>query len=266
MENKVPEVTAYFWIIKLLAVTIGETAADFLSADLGFGLTGTSAVMGALLAVALALHLRSRRYVPWLYWVTVVLLSIVGTLITDNLSDNLGVPLHVTTVVFALALGAVFAAWYAIERTLSIRSIFTRRREAFYWAAILLTFALGTAGGDYAAEALGLGYAASGAIFAAVIAAAASAYYVLGADAILAFWVVYIVTRPLGASFGDWLSQPAAAGGMALGPVVTSAAFLTAIVALVSYLSVTRRDAVGAQPARSSAAVSGGRPPGRREG
>lgn len=250
MENKVPEVTAYFWIVKLLAVTVGETAADFISGSLGLGLTGTSAIMGAALVVALVLHMRSRRYVPWLYWVTVVLLSIVGTLITDNLSDNLGVPLHATTVVFAVALLAVFTAWYAVEKTLSIRTIYTTRREAFYWAAILLTFALGTAGGDFAAEALGLGYATSGMIFAAFIAVVALAYYAFDANAVLAFWIVYVATRPLGASFGDWLSQAAAAGGLGLGPVITSAVFLGAIVALVSYLTITRRDALGAPVAR----------------
>ena len=247
MENKVPEVTAYFWIIKLLAVTVGETAADFLAADLGLGLNGTSAVMGAVLAVFLVLHLRSRRYVPWLYWVTVVLLSVVGTLATDNLSDNLGVPLRVTTIVFAAALLGVFAAWYATERTLSIRTIHTRRREGFYWAAIFLTFALGTAGGDFAAEALGLGYAASGAIFAGFIGAVAIAYYALGLGAVLAFWIVYIATRPLGASFGDLLSQPVSAGGLGLGPSVTSAVFLCAIVGLVAWLTVTRRDALTAR-------------------
>lgn len=247
MENKVPEVTAYFWIVKLLAVTVGETAADFLSADLGLGLNGTSVVMGALLAVALALHMRSRKYVPWLYWVTVVLLSIVGTLITDNLSDNLGVPLHTSTAIFAIALLAVFTSWYAVEKTLSIRTIHTTRREAFYWAAILLTFALGTAGGDFAAEALGLGYAASGMIFAAFIGVVALAYFALDANAVLVFWVVYIATRPLGASFGDLLSQPASSGGLGLGPAVTSAGFLGAIVALVSYLTATRRDALATE-------------------
>ena len=253
MENKVPEVTAYFWIIKLLAVTVGETAADFLSADLGFGLTGTSMVMGTGLAIALALQMRARKYVPWLYWVTVVVLSIVGTLITDNLSDNLGVPLRSTTIVFAIALLTVFVAWYAVEKTLSIRTIHTTRRELFYWAAILLTFALGTAGGDFAAEALGLGYAASGAIFAAFIGVVALAYYKFDANAVLAFWLVYIATRPLGASIGDWLSQSASAGGLGLGPVVTSAVFLCAIVALVSYLTVTRRDALAMERSSNAA-------------
>lgn len=246
MLNKVPEVTAYFWIIKLLAVTVGETAADFLSATLGLGLAGTSEVAGAWLAVLLALQMRSRKYVPWLYWVNVVLLSIVGTLITDNLSDNLGVPLSATAIGFGAALLAVFAAWYASERTLSIRTVHTTRRELFYWAAILLTFALGTAGGDFAAERLGLGYATSGLLFGAFIALAAIAWYLLEANSILVFWIVYVATRPLGASFGDWLSQPASAGGLGLGPTATSAIFLCAIAALVAYLTVTRRDALRA--------------------
>ena len=246
MPNKVPEVTAYFWIIKLLAVTVGETAADFLAADLRLGLTGTSAVMGAWLAILLTLYVRSRKYVPWLYWIVVVLLSIVGTLITDNLSDNLGVPLRTTTIVFSAALLAVFAAWHAAEGTRSIRHIDTTRRELFYWAAILLTFALGTAGGDLAAEGLELGYAAAGLVFAAVIALAALAYYVFQASSVLVFWIVYVATRPLGASFGDWLSQPASAGGLGLGPTATSAIFLCAIAALVAYLTVTRRDALRA--------------------
>lgn len=175
------------------------------------------------------------------------------TLMTDNLSDNLGVPLRTTTIVFALGLLAVFAAWYAVEKTLSIRTIYTTRREAFYWAEILLTFALGTAGGDFTAEALGLGYAASGMIFAALIAVAALAYYAFDANAVLVFWIVYVATRPLGASFGDWLSQPASAGGLGLGTVVTSALFLAAIVALVSYLTATRRDALAMERSRNGA-------------
>ena len=245
MLNKVPEVTLYFWIIKIMATTVGETGADFLNVDLNFGLTGTSVVMGALLGVFLFLQVRTRKYVPWLYWVNVVLISVAGTLITDNLVDNFGVALETTTIAFALALSATFALWYASEKTLSIHSIFTPKRELFYWAAILFTFALGTAAGDLAAEGLQLGYAYSTLIFGALIALVTFAYYVFKANAVLAFWVAYILTRPLGASFGDLLSQPTANGGFGLGTVITSMIFLSTILSLVVYLTVTRRDVLG---------------------
>lgn len=242
MLNKVPEVTLYFWIIKIMATTVGETGADFLAFNMKLGLTGTSLVMGAILVAFLFMQLRSRKYVPWLYWVTVVLISIVGTLITDNMVDNFGVALKTTTFIFSAALLAVFAAWYASEKTLSIHTIFTTRRELFYWAAILFTFALGTAAGDLAAEGLGLGYANSAMIFGAMIAIVTLAFYVFRMNAILAFWIAYILTRPLGASFGDLLSQPVAKGGLGLGTVVTSLIFLVIIVTLVIYLTITRKD------------------------
>ena len=244
--NRVPEVTLVFWIIKILSTTVGETAADFLSVTLNLGLTLTSVVMAALLAVALVNQFRLRRYVPASYWTVVVLISIVGTLITDNLVDNLGVALETTTVVFAVALVATFAAWYASERTLSIHSIVTARREAFYWLAILFTFALGTAAGDLVAERLDVGYWKSAVLFGALIAVVAVAHLRFGLDAVLAFWAAYILTRPLGASLGDWASQPKDDGGLALGTVGTSALFLAAILGLVVYLTVTRRDAPSA--------------------
>lgn len=242
MLNKIPEITIYFWIIKIMATTVGETAADFLNSDLHFGLTGTSVVMGALLAIFLVMQLRSRKYVPWLYWMTVVLISIVGTLVTDNLVDNFGVPLETTTFIFSLALLATFTAWYASEKTLSIHTIFTTKRELFYWAIILFTFALGTAAGDLAAEGLSLGYATSAVIFGTLIGVVTIAYYVFKANAILAFWIAYILTRPLGASCGDYLSQPGANGGLGLGTVVTSMIFLSTIAGLVIYLTVSRKD------------------------
>jgi uncharacterized membrane-anchored protein len=201
-------------------------------------------VMSLLLAAALLHQVRSGRYVPWIYWVTVVLISIVGTLITDNLVDNLGVSLETTTVIFAVALAATFAVWYASERTLSIHTIYTLRRELFYWAAILFTFALGTAAGDLAAEGLNLGYAPSLLIFGGLIASTTAVYFLLNADAVLCFWIAYVLTRPLGASLGDLLSQPPDAGGLALGTVVTSMTFLGAIVTLVVYLTITRKDAL----------------------
>lgn len=229
MLNKVPEVTLYFWIIKILATTVGETAADFLNLNLHLGLTHTTYLMGALLAAALVAQFRTRVCVQPIYWLSVVLLSIVGTLITDNLVDNYGVALQSTTWVFGAALAATFALWYASEKTLSIHSITTSKREAFYWMAILFTFALGTAAGDWVAESMKLGYANSTWIFGGMIAGVTAAYYLLRLNAIVAFWIAYILTRPLGASFGDLLSQPAANGGLGWGTVGTSAMFLAAI-------------------------------------
>ena len=241
MLNRVPEVTLYFWIIKIMATTVGETAADFLNVNLDIGLTNTSFVMGALLIAALIGQFRARRYVPWIYWVTVVLISVVGTLITDNITDHFGVPLQVTTLLFGLALAATFAVWYASERTLSIHTIFTAKRELFYWAAILFTFALGTAAGDLLAEGLKLGYLYSAMIFGAGIALVTLVYYVFRINAIPAFWIAYILTRPFGASFGDLLSQPGTNGGLGLGTVVTSAIFLAVILSLIVYMTVTQR-------------------------
>jgi uncharacterized membrane-anchored protein len=195
--SKVPEITIYFWIIKVLCTTVGETVSDFLNVNLGFGLTGTSIVMGAMLLVVLFAQFKAKRYIPSIYWLTVVLISIFGTLVTDNMTDNVGIPLEVSTVVFSLALGLTFAIWYASEKTLSIHSIFTIRREAFYWLAILFTFALGTAAGDLMAESLGLGYLLTGAIVCGVIASVSVAWR-FGLDPIVAFWTAYIMTRPLG--------------------------------------------------------------------
>jgi len=242
MLNKVPEITLYFWLIKIMATTVGETAADFLNFNLRLGLTGTSIVMGSLLAVFLFIQLRVRKYLPWLYWTVVVLISIVGTLITDNLVDNFGVALQTTTIIFGVALLATFVVWYLYEKTLSIHSIFTTRRELFYWAAILFTFALGTAAGDLVAEGLGLGYANSAMIFGGLIGVVTLTYYAFNANAIAAFWIAYILTRPLGASFGDLLSQPIIDGGMGLGPVITSTLFLVSIAAMVIYLSYSRKN------------------------
>lgn len=241
MLNKVPEVTLYFWIIKILATTVGETAADFLIFNLHLGLTNTMAIMGAFLAAMLVAQFRTRRCIEWVYWSAVVFISIVGTLVTDNLVDNLGVSLRTTVWAFGGALAATFAAWHASERTLSIHAVTTTRREAFYWLAILFTFALGTAAGDLAAETLKLGYVNSALMFGSAIVAVTIAHYGFRANAIGAFWMAYILTRPLGASFGDWLSQPLANGGMGWGTVVTSEAFLGAILALVVFLSLRRK-------------------------
>jgi uncharacterized membrane-anchored protein len=248
MLNKVPEVTLYFWVIKILCTTVGETAADYLNDNLGFGLTNTTYVAGALLVALLVAQFSVRRYIPGLYWSVVVVISVFGTLITDNLTDRYNVPLTTSTAVFAVVLAAVFAAWYASERTLSIHTIFTTRREAFYWLTILFTFALGTAAGDLSAEKLDLGYAVSIGIFGGLIALVTVAHYALRLNAVLAFWLAYILTRPLGASIGDFMSQNSKKyGGLGLGTTDTSYIFLGCILALVVFLTITRRDVIEAK-------------------
>ncbi len=239
--SKVPQVTVFFWVIKVLCTTVGETASDFLDTNVGLGLTGTAVAAGVCLAIVLVVQLGLKRYTPPVYWLAVVLISVFGTLITDILTDSLKFPLEASTILFSVALGLTFAAWYASEKTLSIHSIFTRKREAFYWLAILFTFALGTATGDLVAEKLGVGYLGTGILVVGIIAATAVAWR-LGMDPVLSFWIAYILTRPLGASLGDYLSQARADGGLGLGATVTSAVFLVAILAVVIYLAVTRKD------------------------
>jgi uncharacterized membrane-anchored protein len=248
MLNKVPEVTVYFWLIKVLSTTVGETAADFLSTSLNLGEGKTALLMSGLLIVALFFQFRAPRYVAGTYWITVVLISIVGTLITDNLSDNYNVQLEATTAIFAVALALAFTTWYASERTLSIHTVFTRRREAFYWLAILFTFALGTAAGDLISEKLSLGYWVALGLFAGAIVVVCAARFGLKANAVASFWAAYVLTRPLGASLGDLMSQPKDAGGLGIGTTVTSGVFLVAILALVGYLAISKAD-VAAEPA-----------------
>jgi uncharacterized membrane-anchored protein len=242
MLNKVPAITLFFWIIKIMATTVGETAADLLNTNLNLGLTITTYIMSGLLLVTLFFQFKSKKYMPGIYWLAVVLISVVGTLITDNLTDNFGVSLETTTIIFALVLLAVFVAWYASERTLSIHSIYTAKREAFYWFTILFTFALGTAAGDLTAEGLHLGYLVSAIMFAALIGVVTILHYHFKMNSVLAFWLAYILTRPLGASLGDFLSQARNEGGLALGTVITSAIFLVTITGVVIYLAKTRRD------------------------
>ncbi len=242
MLSKVPEVTAVFWVIKVLCTTVGETFADLLNDKLGLGLTMTTYIMGTFLIVFLIAQFTLTRYVPAIYWVTVVLLSVVGTLITDNLTDNFGVPLVTTTIVFSVVLAVVFSVWYAVEKTLSIHSITTVRREVFYWLAVLFTFALGTASGDLISEKLAIGYFWTTMLFATLIAAIALAHWKLGLDAVLAFWSAYILTRPLGASIGDLLGQHHEDGGLGIGKLKTSVVFLLAIAALIGYLTRSRID------------------------
>ncbi len=243
MLNKVPEITVYFWVIKVLCTTVGETASDYLAGNLNLGLTKTTYITGSVLLITLFFQFRAQRYVPGIYWLSVVLISVVGTQITDNLTDNLGISLVTTTIVFSIALAVTFAAWYASERTLSIHTIYTTRREAFYWLAILFTFALGTAAGDLVAERLNLGYWVSALIFGGIIAVITVAHFRFHLNAVLAFWLAYILTRPLGASLGDYLSQARADGGLGLGTTATSVIFLSAILVVVVYLSITRKDA-----------------------
>lgn len=241
--NKVPEVTLFFWVIKIMCTTVGESAADYVNDNLGFGLSNTTYVAAGLLAVLLAVQFRLRKYVPGIYWSVVVVISVFGTLITDNLTDAHNVPLTTSTPIFAAILAIVFAVWFAVERTLSIHTIITSRRESFYWLAILFTFALGTAAGDLVAEKADLGYGISVLIFAGAIAVIAFAHYALRLGPILAFWLAYILTRPLGASIGDGLSQHSHKyGGLGLGTTATSYLFLGGILVLVAFLAVTKRD------------------------
>lgn len=245
MLNKVPAATLAFWVIKMMSTTVGETAADFLIFNVGLGLVRTSLIMSGLLVAVLAAQFWTRRYIPSAYWLAVVMVSIVGTLVSDTLVDAFGIELTTTTILFAAGLSAVFALWFASERTLSIHTIVTRRREAFYWTAILFTFALGTSAGDLVAESFELGYAVSAALFGLAIAIVFLAYG-FGLNAVLAFWTAYILTRPLGASMGDLMSQPAIGGGLGLGTTGTSVLFLAVIAALVGYLTWQERQGAAA--------------------
>jgi uncharacterized membrane-anchored protein len=254
MLNKVPEITVYFWIIKILCTTVGETFADNLNENLGLGLSGTSCVMSGALLIVLFFQFRARRYVPGIYWLAVVMISVVGTLITDNLVEQ-GITLQTTTIAFAIALMVVFALWYASERTLSVHTIYTTKREAWYWLAILFTFALGTATGDFLSEKLELGYLAALGIFAGAIVVIAVLHFALKMNAILSFWLAYIMTRPLGASIGDYLAQPTEEGGLGLGTTMTSIIFLSLILALVIFLAISKRDVIKGGPAAAAAGV-----------
>ena len=243
--NKVPEVTLSFWVIKILSTTVGETGADFLAVDAGFGAGWTSIGMATLLAIALFCQMRTKTYTPWIYWLTVVLVSIVGTQITDILTDILDVSLYTSTAVFSVLLAINFLVWYRMEHSLSIREIVTPRRELFYWATVLCTFALGTAAGDLATEALGLGFTLGIVIFGALIVATLAAWR-MGGNVVLTFWIAYILTRPFGASLGDLLTQAKTYGGLGMGATWTSAIFLSVILLLVvvAQISVGSRKSV----------------------
>ncbi|MFE1313032.1 hypothetical protein [Streptomyces sp. NPDC058755] len=237
--NKVPEVTVYFWIIKVLTTGMGETASDLLAHLLGpvpaVGLGGLA------LAASLAVQFAVRRYVAWVYWTAIVMVSVFGTMAADVLHVGLGVPYALSTPLFMVALAAVFALWYASERTLSIRSIRTRRRETFYWAAVLATFALGTAAGDLTAS-IGFGYLGSAVLFAVAICVPALAHGAGTLGAVPAFWTAYVITRPLGASLADWMALEPHRGGLGLGLGPVTLSWTVAILGLVGYLAPSRRD------------------------
>jgi uncharacterized membrane-anchored protein len=241
MLNKVPEVTVWFWVIKILCTTVGESFADWINMTLGVGLTRTALISTAVFVVILALQFRLDRYDPIVYWLTVVVVSVTGTLYTDILTDNKGVPLRDSTAVFAALLAIVFAIWFVKERTLSIHAINTLPREAFFWLAVLVTFALGTATGDWTLELTGWSPGRSVLLPAALIAIVTLGWK-LGADAVLAFWLAYILTRPLGANLGDWFASPKSEKGLGFGTAGTSWIYLGAIAATVAYLSVSRAD------------------------
>ncbi|WP_237657985.1 hypothetical protein [Tolumonas lignilytica] len=236
--NKVPAVTLTFWVIKILSTTVGETGADYLAVNAGLGQGLTSAIMAIFLTIALGKQLVSKTYTPWIYWLTVVLVSIVGTQITDLLTDKLGVSLYISTTIFAIGLAIIFMVWYTIERTLSIHEITTSRRELFYWSAILCTFALGTAAGDLATEALSLGFSIGAIAFGAMILASYLLFR-LGGNPVLTFWIGYILTRPFGAALGDLLTQSKTYGGLGMGAMWTSVLFLSVIIILVGTAQFT---------------------------
>ncbi|MEO6510844.1 MAG: hypothetical protein ABIO16_07630 [Nocardioides sp.] len=241
MLNKVPEVTVYFWVIKILCTTVGESFADYINETLGFGLTNTTVVFSAALIATLVVQFRLRRYVPAVYWLAVVLISVVGTLLTDNLTDARGVPLWISSTVFAVLLATVFGIWYVREHTLSIHTIVTTPREAFYWLTVLVTFALGTAVGDWTLELTGWSAGTSILLPLGLILAVLASWR-LGAGPVLSFWLAYILTRPLGANIGDFLASPRSDGGLGLGTLGTSVLFLGTILLVVVYLTVTDKD------------------------
>jgi uncharacterized membrane-anchored protein len=261
MLNKVPEVTVYFWVIKILCTTVGESFADYINETLGFGLTNTTLVFSAALVAVLIAQFRLNRYVPGVYWLAVVLISVVGTLLTDNLTDGHNVPLWISTTVFAILLAAVFGTWYARERTLSIHSIVTTKRESWYWLTVLVTFALGTAVGDWTLELTGWTPGYSILLPLGLILAVLTAWK-SGAGPVLCFWLAYILTRPLGANVGDFLASPRADGGQGLGTLGTSVLFLGTILAVVIYLTVTDKDRTELLRADRFDQVESGRPAG----
>ncbi|MYW42412.1 hypothetical protein [Streptomyces sp. SID161] len=261
MLNKVPEVTIWFWVIKILCTTVGESFADWINMKLGVGLVNTAWIFTAVFVVTLGVQLRLKRYVPFPYWLTVVVVSVTGTLYTDILTDQLDVPLWISSTVFSVLLAVVFGVWWLRERTLSIHSVTTLPRESFYWLAVLVTFALGTATGDWTLELTGWSPGVSVLLPLGLIAAI-TLLWKSGANPVLSFWLAYILTRPLGANIGDWLASPKAAPpgeptGLAMGTFTTSLIFLGLILATVVYLTVTRSDVTTAYDATHTPQITG---------
>jgi uncharacterized membrane-anchored protein len=239
MLRKVPEATALFWVIKLLTTALGESVSDFLVSDLDpyLAVAGTF----ALFAAALALQFAVRRYIPWVYWLAVLMVAVFGTMAADVIHVVVGVPYGVSVTAFAVVLSVVFWLWHRVEGTLSVHSIATRRRELFYWAAVAATFALGTAAGDLLAYTLHLGFLAAGLVFAILFALPGLARLAMGLNGVVAFWAAYVLTRPLGASFADWTGKAHDAGGLGFGDGPVSAVLATLIVAHVGYLQFSPR-------------------------
>ncbi len=240
LVSRVPQIIALFWVIKVLSTGMGEATSDYLVHAMAPPL---AVILGAIgLGVALKIQFAQGRYVAWAYWFAVVMVAVFGTMAADVLHVGLHVPYAVSTPFFAVILAIVFVAWYRSEGTLSIHSIFTPRRELYYWSTVMATFALGTAAGDLTAKTLGLGWFASGVMFTAVIAIPAVGYFRFGWNPVVAFWFAYIVTRPLGASYADWLGLPPHLGGVGLGRGTVAVSGAIAIAALVAYLSRTKID------------------------
>lgn len=250
--SKVPQVTALFWGVKVLTTGMGETASDYLGRTLGPIPAGSLGLAG--LVALLVLQFRSTRYRPWVYWSAIVMVSVFGTMAADVVHVMAGIPYTVSVIAFSLGLAAILTAWYACEGTLSIHSIRTRRRETFYWATVLTTFALGTAVGDLTAGTLGWGYLPSGILFTALIAVPALSGRFLGLNAVAAFWWAYVLTRPLGASFADWMGVSTSRGGLGWGTGPVTLTLIVPIVLLVAYLAISHKDTPAEQPANGSAA------------
>ena len=257
--SKVPQITVYFWIIKILTTAMGEATSDFFAFRYGPVAAGTLGTV--VFVVALVIQFRARRYQAWIYWFAVVMVAVWGTMAADGLHIELGVPYAVSSAFFACCLAVVFITWYAVERTLSIHSITTPRRELFYWATVLATFALGTAVGDLTATTLHLGYLTSGLMFTGLIIIPALAYWKLGLNSVVAFWTAYVLTRPLGASYADWLGVPHRYGGLGLGRGLVALVLTVVIIGFVAYLAVTRKDV---EPGAATQASRSSRPAAAR--
>jgi uncharacterized membrane-anchored protein len=240
MLNKVPEITIYFWITKILTTGMGEAASDYLQHQIGRGIT--ISITGVVLAAVLYWQLATQRYVTWIYWLAVVMVSVWGTMAADDLRHATHAPLWATSLFYAVLVALILTGWYFTERTLSVHSIITTRRESFYWATVIATFALGTAVGDWTADSLHLGYLGSGILFFVLILIPAAVHRITRRGAVLWFWVAYVLTRPLGASFADWLDAPARRHGLGLGTGPVALVSTLVIIALVAYLAISRRD------------------------